>query len=961
MLKNVIKSGLGSLVLVLVLVGCSQSDQNADQDQATGVAALADPNQPVASPIDDRAYRALTLDNGLQVLLISDVSTQKAAAALDVYVGSGDNPEGRGGLAHFLEHMLFLGTEKYPDPAEYEQYITEHGGNRNAYTSFDHTNYFFDINVGYLPEALDRFAQFFVSPNLDKEYVDREMNAVQAEYQMGLKSDGRRGLDVLQTLMHDDHPYSQFSVGSLESLADRPDAPILEDLFDFYERYYTADNMRLVVLGNESLDELQALVESSFAGVPAGNVKHDPVEVPIFPEELLPAKVAVEPTAANRSVEMIFPIKDYRADYLTNPERYVGHLVGHEGPNSLLAQLKAEGLAESLSAGASFRWRGGALFYIEVKLTEAGVKNYQRVVQMTHTALAKFRNEGVQEWVFDELKQLSDLNFRFQEKGEPIRYVSGLADTMHDYDKPDWLRGGRYLETYNAALIQDLLDSLTPDKVLVTVSYPGIETDTLSPYYETPYAVASAADWSMPLAEEDPAVAAIAMPDPNRFIAERVDVIDEEGAGSIPVLRDTSVAELWFQHDNEFNVPRGALYVNFRSEQVAQSSMTDTALELYTALVSDKANDFAYAAQLAGLNSSIYRHGRGLSLRVNGYNDKQLVLLSELLSVMRDMPFDEARFNNIKAERIRQIENKAAQRPASQIMGALREALNHSSWSDEEQLVALNALTLDQVKTSAKAFWTSVQPQVLLYGNYSEGDIAKTQGALKNLAPQTDVELPSLRITQLPSDKRQQLTQVLEHNDSVISWYLQGQDRSVEQQALYALTGQALKSGFFQQLRTEQQLGYIASAFSWSQSRVPGLVMIIQSPSHSSQAVKSAIDGFLARVPTDITEDAFSRHKSALVAEIVEPDKNLSERAEFLWQSLGEGDTSFASREALAQAVQAIAYADWRAFFERDILGAKRSLLVVAPGKYAEVPSEQTLFETPKAVKEANSAFAIEF
>jgi secreted Zn-dependent insulinase-like peptidase len=248
-----------------------------------------------------------------------------------------------------------------------------------------------------------------------------------------------------------------------------------------------------------------------------------------------------------------------------------------------------------------------------------------------------------------------------------------------------------------------------------------------------------------------------------------------------------------------------------------------------------------------------------------------------------------------------------------------------------------------------------------LYGNYSEGDIAKTQGALKNLAPQTDVELPSLRITQLPSDKRQQLTQVLEHNDSVISWYLQGQDRSVEQQALYALTGQALKSGFFQQLRTEQQLGYIASAFSWSQSRVPGLVMIIQSPSHSSQAVKSAIDGFLARVPTDITEDAFSRHKSALVAEIVEPDKNLSERAEFLWQSLGEGDTSFASREALAQAVQAIAYADWRAFFERDILGAKRSLLVVAPGKYAEVPSEQTLFETPKAVKEANSAFAIEF
>jgi len=153
--------------------------------------------QPVRSPNDDYSYRLLTLDNDLQVLLISDPETPKAAAALDVVVGSGDNPPGRGGLAHFLEHMLFLGTDKYPDAAEYEQYITEHGGSRNAYTSFEHTNYFFDIDASYLPEALDRFAQFFIAPRFDTEYVEREKNAVQAEYQMGLKSDARRGLATL--------------------------------------------------------------------------------------------------------------------------------------------------------------------------------------------------------------------------------------------------------------------------------------------------------------------------------------------------------------------------------------------------------------------------------------------------------------------------------------------------------------------------------------------------------------------------------------------------------------------------------------------------------------------------------------------------------------------------------------------------------------------------------------------
>ena len=114
---------------------------------------------------------------------------------MDVYVGSASNPADRGGLAHFLEHMLFLGTDKYPDSGEYATFVSEHGGSRNAYTGFEHTNYFFDIDKANLEEALDRFAQFFISPRFDAEYVDREVNAVNAEYQMGLNTDSRRSLE----------------------------------------------------------------------------------------------------------------------------------------------------------------------------------------------------------------------------------------------------------------------------------------------------------------------------------------------------------------------------------------------------------------------------------------------------------------------------------------------------------------------------------------------------------------------------------------------------------------------------------------------------------------------------------------------------------------------------------------------------------------------------------------------
>ena len=83
-----------------------------------------------------------TLPNGLRALLISDPNADRAAAALDVNVGSAENPADLPGLAHFLEHMLFLGTKTYPEEADYLNFITESAGNRNAYTSTENTNYY---------------------------------------------------------------------------------------------------------------------------------------------------------------------------------------------------------------------------------------------------------------------------------------------------------------------------------------------------------------------------------------------------------------------------------------------------------------------------------------------------------------------------------------------------------------------------------------------------------------------------------------------------------------------------------------------------------------------------------------------------------------------------------------------------------------------------------------------------
>ena len=87
------------------------------------------------------------------------------------------------GMAHFCEHMLFLGTEKYPEEGEYAQFLSSNGGVHNAYTEAENTNYYFSVNSGKLEEALDRFAQFYISPLFTETAVDREISAVNSEYE----------------------------------------------------------------------------------------------------------------------------------------------------------------------------------------------------------------------------------------------------------------------------------------------------------------------------------------------------------------------------------------------------------------------------------------------------------------------------------------------------------------------------------------------------------------------------------------------------------------------------------------------------------------------------------------------------------------------------------------------------------------------------------------------------------
>src|SRR5438128_4653756 len=208
---------------------------------------------------------SFTLGNGLQVVVIPDHRTPVVTEMIWYKVGSADETPGKSGLAHFLEHLMFKGTSKHP-VGEFSQTVLRVGGNENASTSVDYTNYYQRVPREQLPNMMEFEADRMTGLVLKDENVLPERDVVLEEYNMRVANspDARLNEQVMAAL-YLNHPYSRPVIGwhqEIEKL-DR------EDALAFYKRFYAPNNAILVIAGDVDAKEIRPMVETAYGAVPA--------------------------------------------------------------------------------------------------------------------------------------------------------------------------------------------------------------------------------------------------------------------------------------------------------------------------------------------------------------------------------------------------------------------------------------------------------------------------------------------------------------------------------------------------------------------------------------------------------------------------------------------------------------------------------------------------------------------
>uniref|UniRef100_A0A673JT71 Nardilysin-like n=1 Tax=Sinocyclocheilus rhinocerous TaxID=307959 RepID=A0A673JT71_9TELE len=531
------------------------------------------------------------------ILIFVDISYKmsyiisQSAAALCISVGSFSDPADLPGLAHFLEHMVFMGSEKYPAENGFDAFLKKHGGSDNASTDCERTIFKFDVQRKYLREALDRWVQFFIGPLMIPDAVDREVEAVDSEYQMAQPLDSNRKEMLFGGLAKAGHPMSKFFWGNAQTLKNEPrekNIDTYERLREFWRRYYSAHYMTLAVQSKETLDNLEEWVRAICIKIPNNGQPRadfsdlqDPFDTPDFNK-----LYRVVPVRKIHALTISWALPPQDKHYRVKPLHYISWLIGHEGAGSVLSLLRKKCWALALFGGNS---ESGfdqnttySIFSVSITLSDEGFQNFFQVIHIVFQYLKMLQSVGPQQRIYEEIQKIEANEFHYQEQMEPIEFVANICENMQLFPKEDFLRGDQLMFEYNPEVISAPLTLLTPATANILLLSP--EHDGRCPlnekWFGTQYSV-----------EGNP---------PPQRIWEKCGF----------VFRDPPV----ITHLNKF------IYINLKLILVL--------FDLFVNILAHNLAEPAYDADVAQLEYMLFPGDHGLFIRLKGFNHKLPLLLN---------------------------------------------------------------------------------------------------------------------------------------------------------------------------------------------------------------------------------------------------------------------------------------------------------------------------------------------
>jgi len=902
-----LKTKISILALAFMSLGIGAQPSVASLPITKAVTSDIAKTQFVKSPQDDRVYSELMLENGMQVVVISDPSINESAVSLSVGVGQFHDPDNYQGLAHFLEHMIFQGSKSYPEPNELIDFVAKHNGRYNAMTEAQLTSYFFSIPSQQFDPALVMLSDAIANPLFKQVNIDKELNAIEQEWQRLRQQDMYVINRALANTVNPSHPIKKFGAGNKASLENKTESISLYDAMKrFYEQYYSSNIMTLTLVSNQPIKELEKIARKHFSKVKNRNVANTRITDSVLTSEALNKEIKLRTKIATDILMLQFPLQNNFTTWQNKPNAYLNMMLSSQEPGSLAALLIEQELIQMVSPlflPNAYGSEGTAL--IQFVLTEKGEQQKDKVIAAFFDYIALLKQKGITPEYAQELAQMLEGQFNNFQKPSALQLAMQFSRMMHTVSAKDILHFDTYFSEFNSETVQRVIDQFTADNMRIWHISDDEEVDTPLTYADGSYSIAQIEDKKKALFANSGYEFKLHEPEIERELETQQLVASSDKPKQL--INDKGLSA-WLKTSEHFKQKQGVIGISIESEILNNSAKNHALTNLLSVMMlKDLQRLGTRAQQRHQVGLMLLQNANGnLAVNVVGKTAKHDYYASKLFEAISEMKFKKSRFNSAKKlyrESLENLDKLPLTQQSELYFGQLvkTEAMH---WSAEEILKQIEEITLEELVAFHEQLMSQTYIDLFAFGQYGEKQIRDIAVNVRKIFGETTrVSKPINLVSYQPKEGtaiNKKVNSTLD-NAYLRESYIYPQE-SMSVLASLKVINQLFNSAIYKSLRTEKQMAYAVGSRAFRVHKFPAFSLYMESADVSLPKIKSEFDDFVVGFYKGlelVSEQDIAAVKQGLIEELKQKPENIFVESQPYFSDWLKGEYHFSSRAEL--------------------------------------------------------------
>ena len=815
----------------------------------------------IKSPNDSREYLTYTLNNGMEVVLVSDPSLATSAMSLSVGVGQYQDPDDYQGLAHYLEHMIFMGSKQNPEPDALMKLVKQHNGVSNAVTQAQQTRFFFSIANDSFAPALALFSSALQAPLLDSHYAQQELKAIDAEWSAAKQSDRFALYRANALTANPAHPMHKFGIGNLSTLKNRTNDPRALALQAFYQHYYSANLMKLVIVSNQPFTQLKPMVNHYFSVIKNNHIKRPVMHTASFTKAQLHKQIYLKTKVQTNTLMLQFPLLNNSSVWSSQPNSYVRYLLTSEEPHTLVATLRDAGLIDNMQVMISPNSYGSdGVIMVDFQLTKQGVAKQDTIIEAFFAYVKQIAQHGVNQQYAQELQHILSNQFANFQPPAALPLAVGIDQQLFDVKARDVLHYHSYFTGLNAAAIQQVLAQMTVDNLRLWHISNTEQTDTDISFANGSYRIAdiSAAQqqqWQQTsLHVQLPAIDT----SPAEVNQKTKTVEDKNMAAPLKVVVQPGL-QAWLMNSQYFHQTQGILAINLQSKLYQQDLKHHVMTNLLLTIFSQKARRLAERANRRHqvfISGAQDKYG-DIAFNLAGQTAHQANYAEKLFTMFKTFSISQQSLNQAIDIYEKSTENvtKSALHDQAKHYFHIITKTSPFIWDIDQKIATAKSITLTDLTQFHQQLMNDNFLDIFAFGHYDAkyiSTLAKQLRTQLGASKQVLLAHPALYRPMADTMINKKVTVAQDNVFLKDSFVYPNASSKVATQL--KLLNKLFEPVLFKTLRTKQQLAYEIGSYEENIGEYPAFSLFIQSQNTELVKLHAAFMGFIGEFNQALAE-----------------------------------------------------------------------------------------------------------